>query len=777
MRNKNIYLLLLFYFCFNFTAFGGDGWKANWITATENQNATNTWIGYHKTFTVDNLPEKAVTKIAVDSKYWLWVNGELVVFEGQLKRGPSPEDTYYDEVDIAPYLTKGKNQIAILSWYFGKDGFSHNSSGKAGLLFECVTPNFELLSDKSWKAIVHPAFGYTNAPHPNFRIPESNIYFDARRGNLNFTKKDFKFGKGASGEGRWRGAKVLGKAPMAPWNNLVKRPIPLWKDYGMTEYVKAPAMPFTSTGDTIVCKLPYNAQVTPYFEIEASAGQKIEILTDHYRGGGHPNVRAVYITKKGKQTYENLGWMNGHKVYYVIPKGVKVLSLKYRETGYNAEFSGSFSCNDPFYNNLWKKAVRTLYVTMRDTYMDCPDRERSQWWGDMVVESGEAFYALSPESSHLTKKGILELINWQRKDGTIFSPVPAGNWDKELPGQMLASIGYFGFWNYYWNSGDKETIQAVHSGVKEYLNVWELDERGVLKHRDGGWYWGDWGVNVDKVILINEWYYLALEGYKRMSELLGKTAEVEKTEKQMIAFKKAFNTTYWKKNEYRSDKYEKEIDDRSQALAVVAGLADKDKFNPIYKHLQTQMYASPYMEKYVVEALFLMEKSDFALERLKKRFKAMVDHPEITTLFEGWGIGRNGYGGGSTNHAWSGGGLTILSQYVAGVYPLEAGYKTFKINPILASLKEVSVKVPSVQGLIKLDIQKPSKTMTIKAEIPKGTKGVLVIPNKVKMITVNNEVVVKRGKVLSTSKFKAYNLKHTEKGITLPEGSYELVIK
>lgn len=28
--------------------------------------------------------------------------------------------------------------------------------------------------------------------------------------------------------------------------------------------------------------------------------------------------------------------------------------------------------------------------------MDCPDRERAQWWGDEVNELGEAFYVLDP---------------------------------------------------------------------------------------------------------------------------------------------------------------------------------------------------------------------------------------------------------------------------------------------------------------------------------------------------------------------------------------------
>ncbi|MCS2967243.1 hypothetical protein NXW94_17605 [Bacteroides ovatus] len=148
--------------------------------------------------------------------------------------------------------------------------------------------------------------------------------------------------------------------------------------------------------------------------------------------------------------------MNGHQVLYTIPKDVEVLELKFRETGYDTEFVGSFSCEDKFYNKLWDKSLRTLYITMRDTYMDCPDRERAQWWGDVVNELGEAFYSLDQNAHLLTRKAILELMNWQRSDSTIFSPVPAGNWNQELPMQMLASIGYYGFWTYYMGTGDKK---------------------------------------------------------------------------------------------------------------------------------------------------------------------------------------------------------------------------------------------------------------------------------------------------------------------------------
>ncbi|MCP4977432.1 MAG: glycoside hydrolase [Maribacter sp.] len=729
-------------------------WKAQWITAFEQQNETNNWTAYNKTFTVEEVPDMALAKIACDSKYWMWINGELAVFEGQLKRGPSPTDTYYDAVDIAPYLKTGDNDISILVWYFGKDGFSHNSSGKAALIFDCQATGFELLSDISWKASIRREFGTAGLPLPNFRLPESSIRYDARLGNFDFTKAK-------SNTKEWGRTRSIGKPPVTPWNKLVKRPVPQWKNFGMKKYENERTFPFVSAGDTVVCKLPYNAQITPFFKIEANGGEEITLLTDHYYGGGHPNVRGEYIARKGIQEYENLGWMNGQKVYYVIPEGVKVLDLQYRETGYASEFTGSFDCNDDFYKRLWTKAERTLYVTMRDTYMDCPDRERSQWWGDMVNESGEAFYALDPESRFLTQKGILELIGWQRKDSTIFSPIPAGNWGRELPGQMLASIGYYGFWNYYLNTGDKETIGKVYNGVKRYLDIWELDKNGVLVKRmtdedSKGWYWGDWGTNVDKDLLMNEWYYLALKGYKNMSQLLDKQKQVNWADTTMTNFKTAFNTTFWKGNEYRSYNYKDDIDDRGQALAVVAGLADADKYRTIYKVLKTQEYASPYMEKYVCEALFLMGESEYGLRRLKKRFQPMVDSKDHSTLFEGWGIGKDGYGGGSTNHAWSGGGLTILAQYVCGLYPLEPAWKKFKVKPDLGGLEFAETGNETMAGKVAVKISKNKSGMKMELTVPNRSEAIVYIPIKEKTVIINGQKVSSKEK---EGTFKLYTLK------------------
>ena len=91
-----------------------------WITISSFQHTANQWYNLRKTIDLEEAPNQAIAKISVDSKYWLWINGTLVIREGMIKRGPNPNDTYYDEVDLNGYFKKGKNVIAVLAWYFGK---------------------------------------------------------------------------------------------------------------------------------------------------------------------------------------------------------------------------------------------------------------------------------------------------------------------------------------------------------------------------------------------------------------------------------------------------------------------------------------------------------------------------------------------------------------------------------------------------------------------------------------------------------------------------------
>ena len=682
------------------------------LTCAEAQpGQANQWIAFRKDVTLEAVPEQAVATIAADSKYWLWINGTLAVFEGSLKRGPTPKDSYYDEVDLAPYLQKGENRIALLLWYFGKQGFSHKDSGQAQLYFDCPAAG---IGSDGWLCRIHPAYGTAQCPPPNYRLPESCIGFDAR--------KDIP---------GWQTAPTDGFAPArsvaSSLGALHLRPIPLWKDFGIKK-----ARFETRRGaecDTVVARLPHNMQMTPIFQVrDPEGGHRILIETDHSTAGGTENLRAEYITRAGTQAYESLGWLNGMNLILTVEHGATVTGVQYRETGYDTELEGRFSCSDPFYNRFWEKGLRTIYVNARDTFFDCPERERAQWWGDIVVILNECFYTYSTSLHALVRKGLWELCDWQKEDGSLFAPVPAGNWVKELPVQSLAAVSRYGLWSYYMNTGDRETVAHCYPAVRRYLDCYTFGSDGLTEYRTAGWNWGDWGENRDMHLLQTTWYCIALDGAIRMAELLGEKEDATRWQQRLESVRKAINDVCWTGAGYRHPAYTGETDDRVQALAVLGGVALEDKYDALFEVFQKEEHASCFMEKYVMEALFAMGHGDYALERASRRYDFMVNHPDYDTLFESWSVGIKNWTCGSVNHAWSGAALAVLPQKMFGLYPLEAGWKRWAACPDPVIFDKCELSFPTVSGDVAMSFRRKRGHIVWKLTVPEGTTAVVGIP-------------------------------------------------
>ena len=140
--------------------------------------------------------------------------------------------------------------------------------------------------------------------------------------------------------------------------------------------------------------------------------------------------------------------------------------------------------------------------------------------------------------------------------------------------------------------------------------------------------------------------------------------------------------------------------------------------------MKREYHASPYMEKYVLEALFRMGESEFAVQRMRERYQKMMSYP-YTTLFEGWDIGPGGFGGGTINHAWSGGPLTLLSQKVCGITPLSPGFRTFSVTPQLGDLTEAEACIDTHYGKIEVHIKRTGKRLSVRFTVPEGTKALI----------------------------------------------------
>ena len=700
-------------------------WKANWIW-TESC-AEDSYVAFRKTFTLEQAVPTATAFISAADKYVLWVNGELVVLDGSLKRGPTPYDSYYDTVELTN-LKQGENTIALLVAFNGRSGDGSivpvlvdeegDEYTQAGLIFELDAGGTTICSDSSWKAARHT--GYKNrvtagADYPGYSqssmLAERNVYFDARDDLGDFMAEGYN-------DSEWEDATPVSKAGDLPFGDLYSAMIqPIrFQDIvdfsNSADYVGTPLTQDT----TLVLDLPGNIQFTPYFELEAPAGKKLTFYTDTYTDKQElPNFKDTYVTAEGTQRYENYPWRSGSKLIIEAEAGVTFTRLGYRASGFNGEQAGSFTSSDPGLDQLWQESLNTLAICMRDTYMDCPERERGPYMGDASNEIDAALYSYDQGGLDLTKKAILACVAWTGADGAIPSRAPSVK-PQEIPNQSL--IFMTSVYHYWLHSGDRETAEAYCNAFLNYLRLVEM-ENGLPVYRDGSWTWDDWGDRIDTRLLQTGIYYYALNVTKSLADDLGITEGTEFLAERMDSMRENWRAVYYTEEGFKSPD-SKYVDDRANAMLALSGLAGEKDWPLITDVIMSTYQASPFIEKYVLEALCVMGRIDLALQRMRDRYAPMLKD-EYDTLWETFD-GETG----TVNHGWTAAPLYILSKYAAGIRPTQAGFEAYEIAPgnELDSF-HCTVWTPKGEITAELETAAAEKTLTVTAIDAAGT---IIVP-------------------------------------------------
>ena len=513
------------------------------------------------------------------------------------------------------------------------------------------------------------------------------------------------------------------------------------QDFELREYVyTSKDLPHSEAKPwKLVCQLPYNARFTMWIQVKADAAGKV-IEFD----SSNPLMRCTtpvqkYTTVEGEQAYEMPDWTAGEGAIYTIPAGVTVLAVKYRETGYDTQFAGSFSCNDNDYNTLWQKAARTLYLCLRNNcFMGCPDRERGEWQGDAVLEMEECFYTLDLSSHKLAKNFM-----YTQQIG-------------QLAGQNLIAHGEYGDWTYYLYTGDLETLKYIYPCTKKYLDLYNIGTNGLpdyrLKHTElvDIYDWYDWGTGKqDYNVIQAAEYYGALSALKKMAQVTGHTEDIPAMDAKLDSIKKNFDRVFWKEDGYRSST---NLDERANAMAVCAGLADSSKYGVITSLIGgIEGNSGPYFERWIMEALCVMGQQEKALLRMANRYRGQID-ASFTTLWEymerGFDIktGTDCANYLTLNHAWNNPN-TILSRFIAGVAPESPGWTLYHVLPKEAFLTSLDTTVPTVQGKVSVSIRKTASKYSMSLTSPSNTTAIVGIPKssftKLDSIKVNGAAIWK----------------------------------
>jgi hypothetical protein len=524
-------------------------------------------------------------------------------------------------------------------------------------------------------------------------------------------------------------------------------------------------------GQRYTINLGANIHVVPYLKVNAPEGKNIIMTTNTFHSSSH---RIHYITKAGVQEFIGLNWMNGDWLYFDVPEGVEVLALGWRETGYDAEFTGYFDSiiddNDPtigvftggytwapdqvssdnnFYDEIWKKSARTVYVNMRDTFMDCPDRERTHYVGDTTNEMEQTYYALSPGALALGRQAVMSIVDRQNPTtGHMSNRAPARS-EQEISSQTLSMS--LALWRHYQFSGDYWIMDYAYPNVYRYLQLWRMVEdegnpyyglvraRPSSEHTGGMTNWYDWGNNTDVTIHTTLWWYASASNIRKMAEELGRPqSEKDWLDARLRSIEEHFDAAFWNEglqayatdwnntslpasttgnlppyqwtNRVASHDNTHIVDDRVNGLAVFFGLAPEHRYPAIRDILMgtdskpAYENAGIYSEKYLIESLYLMGYPKDALHRLQKRHMEMTNYHEISTMWEVWNTLH--HFPDSVNHGWSATGTVALSRYATGVEPTSGGYETWRVVPQMDGFKRIDTRVPAVIGDIDVTLEK-----------------------------------------------------------------------
>ena len=174
-------------------------------------------------------------------------------------------------------------------------------------------------------------------------------------------------------------------------------------------------------------------------------------------------------------------------------------------------------------------------------------------------------------------------------------------------------------------------------------------------------------------------------------------------------------------------------------IAVLADLADEDMYDSITEILLNDVVDSPFMEKYILEALCKMGKIKEAQQRMKLQYKKMVDS-DSSTLWEYFDETT-----GSNNHAWSGGPIIIMQKYFAGITPSNPGFTEINVKPKLGNLQEINSKVNTVSGTIELNATKINDGIKIELNTPVRTRVAIEKVTSNPKVYINKWCVYKNG--------------------------------
>lgn len=752
---------------------------AKWIwPVSPHWDIHNGYALFRTGFKLAAVPKRAPLFITADQAYRLYVNGRHVA------RGPArgfQASWPYDEVNLAPYLQKGYNQIAVRAYNPGFSNFQYLSQTFAGLLVAARWGKFVLNSDASWKAIREPGTRRDTVPTSLQLFPQEHV--DLRESPADWTAAKFDDRAWEEPTARpWNAA---------PWFSLEPRSIPLLEERELPPGTVVGVGHGTcvdgyhDTRDVVALRQredrthqPANAAMSCPLKIAATGKHKFrsylidfgrtvvgslkfaiqgakggEIIDTHYC----ETVDASTLTPDqvfpthcrmafGDRLVLRAG-ENTHPLFHAY--GFRYLMITVRNTtgpleldyalewiGYPLPRQGGFDTSDGDLARIWEMCAWTQQCCSLDAYVDTPWREQAQWWGDARVQAWNTFH-LSGDT-RLLDRGIRQIASQTTPDGVTYGHAPTMAHSCILPDFTLVWI--LTLWDSYWQSGSTAAFEEHIAVVERALAFFKDNtdpQTDLIINDDRYWLFLDW-TDIFKdgtATVYNLWLLIALDKLTALYRLTNRSRKAT----NLAAWAKRLRTALGKLLD--ADGLMRDGIDRqghavsstsihAQTLAILAGIKGLNTEGVLNRIIlpwirgEAKPLAIPsaYWVTYVFGVMIDNGRAAEVVGFIRQHWLPMVDHG---TTWENLAPRR---GDESHSHAWSAHPLYHFMQTIGGLSQTGPAWTTVRFAPLFEG-DHGGATIPSPAGKITSAWKRTRDgQVRVSLSLPKGVTAEVVLP-------------------------------------------------
>ncbi|BBH24093.1 hypothetical protein Back11_54380 [Paenibacillus baekrokdamisoli] len=743
-----------------------ENWKAHWIWASGTASNNNVYVEARKAFDVTMPLIRATIRISANQSYKLYINGV------EVGRGPTPADLSwisFDTYDVADYLQKGTNAIAITAHNFGKEMVvTDQLQGPGGVICQLDLYDTNSSQGNEVRTIVSGP-DWKCRRSQRWRSEVSRLHLWGGYRELFDVSKEDGWEQTDYDDSSWPLAEAVAAAeqPDSPWPRLVSREIPFLQetlvhpvsvisaepytgailapeaalskqDRGNAEFVMMDA---SQPGSIPQITYDFGAEVVGYTELEVYA-EEGGVLQLFYGESLELALMDTFLLRKGKNKLSPFGRRAFRYMKVAVmatPVPLQIQSLQFRFVHYPFVDGGMFRCSDNRLNQIWETGRYTTIVNSQNHFEDCPYREGALWVADSVVMAKVVYQIIKDPA--LVRKSLLQAARIQNEDGSIPGTGPQRN--KFLLPDFCAHW-LFGIWEYYTYSKDTAFLQEISPYVTKLAGwfVDQEDESGLFAAADraGWWCFIDWSDDIerkDRVTAISCFYYKFLITAALLAEELGERErgvgyrqKADKVRRSIRTLLQAAGTTVYA-DCLTDNGLSSSITAQTNFAAAWSGIMDEAEVvafvQDYYLPDQLPPIRGAFFYHIVLETLFRYRFAEEAIRLIRDYWGAMLDRG-ATTWWETFDMSLpfvttpSPYLGHTPTylqdsipvslcHGWGASPTYLLSRELLGVNVSEIGVEGVTLQPTLVK------GIEWAEGIV------PTKAGEIRAEWKQGEDG------------------------------------------------------